>query len=166
METIYFDRTGELKRTKSELEKKLRISLEIQGHKVIFSGDALDEYIAEIVLDAMNFGFSFKKAILLADENMTFRKINIKDFTRKKNLQVVRARFIGKNGKTKKTIENVANCEIFIKNNDVGVIGSAESIDKTMTAVTNLIKGTKQANTYRYLERVNKNKYVPRYKTK
>lgn len=158
METIYFDRTGELKRTKTELEKKLRISLDIQGRKVIFSGDALDEYIAGIVLDAMNFGFSSKKAILLADENMIFRKISIKDFTRKKNLQVVRARFIGKNGKTKKTIENVANCEIFIKNNEAGIIGRAESIDEIMTAVTNLIKGTKQANTYRFLERVNKKK--------
>ena len=157
MHTIFFEKTSELKRTKEELEKKLEVKITIQGRKVTFSGDSLQEYEASIILDAISFGFSAKKALFLKDENMIFRIINIKTFTRKKNLREVRARVIGKEGKTKKTIENISNCHLIIKDKEIGVICSSESIEKLTTALSSLVRGAKQANTYRFLEKMNKN---------
>ena len=115
----------------------------------------MDEYEASLVLDAINLGFPSKTAVLLKEEDIIFEKINIKDFTRRKNLSVIRSRLIGTHGKTKKTLEGISGCKIIIKDNAVGIIGPAESIEYVITGVTNLIRGTKQTNIYKYLERVN-----------
>ena len=159
MRTFNFPKTVELRRTRANLEKKLNIKITITGHKVsITSKNSLDEYSASIILDAINFGFSTDKALLIKEEEMLFRLINIKDFTRKKNLKEVRARIIGTKGKTLKTIEDIADCELLLKENTLGIIGSTKSVDIALTALKNLIKGTKQSNVYHYLEKVNKAK--------
>lgn len=154
-EILIFDKTGSLRKAKAGLEKKLNVSIYIEGKKITIEGEPADEYEALIVLNAISFGFSPKKALLLTGEGIEFRKINIKDFTRRKNLQDVRARIIGAEGKTKHTIESITGCDIMIKNNEAGIIGPAEHIRDAVTAIANLAKGTKQANVYRFLERMN-----------
>ena len=158
MQTFHFKKTSELKRTKKELEKALNIKITIQGRKVTIEGTSLNEYEASLVLDAINFGFSAKKALSLKNEEALFRIINIKDFTRKKKLKDVRARIIGREGRTRKTIENITNCDIIIKDNEIGIIADAESIEEIIASITNLIRGTKQSNTYKHLEKMNKRK--------
>jgi rRNA processing protein Krr1/Pno1 len=73
-------------------------------------------------------------------------------------LSEVRARLIGTHGKTRNTLQQVADCEILVTDDAVGLICRAEEIDKATTAVSNLIKGSKQANVYRFLERMNAEK--------
>lgn len=164
MQTIYFKKLNELRKNKLQLEKKLNTKITIIGRQVtLTSKNPLDEYESSIVLNAMNFGFSAKKALLIKEQEMLFRVINIKHFTRKKNLNEVRARIIGTKGKTKRTIENISNCHILIKDNEVGIIGNAEDIEEIITGVTNLIRGTKQSNTYRYLEKMNRRKKTKDY---
>lgn len=155
MKILIFDKTIELRRNKIELEEKLNIKITTLGKKVTITGAPIDEYEASLVLDAINLGFSAKKALQLKDESKIFRVLNIKNLTRKKNLQNVRARIIGKEGKTKRTIENITNSDIVIKDNEIGIIADAESIEDTITGISNLIRGTKEANTYRYLEKIN-----------
>ncbi|MBX4212337.1 hypothetical protein KW787_02690 [Candidatus Pacearchaeota archaeon] len=160
METLLVERTGEIRRTKEELEEKLKVKITIVGRKVTIEGDPLEEYEASAVLDAISFGFSAKKALMLKSEDMIFRKIPIRNFTRRKDLRDVKSRLIGTEGKTKKTVETIAECDIVIQKNSVGVIGSTESVDAAETAITNIIKGSKQANAYRYLERMNQSRKV------
>lgn len=162
METIYFEKINSLKREKQEIEKKLNVVITIQGKKASVEGPPLQEYEAFIILEAISFGFSVKKALSLQDEQLMFRKLPIKNFTKRKNLYEVRSRLIGTEGKTKKTIEAISNCSLVIKDSAIGIIGSAENIDEATTALTNLIRGSKQANIYRYLERMNaeKKKYI------
>ncbi|HLC54593.1 MAG TPA: hypothetical protein VJK07_03110 [Candidatus Nanoarchaeia archaeon] len=155
METIYFDRLGELKRTKDELEKRLKVSISIQGKRVTINGGAFEEFEALTILEAMNFGFSAKIALMLKDEDIVFRKLPIKNFTRRKDLETVKARVIGTQGRTKRTIENLADCQVIVKGNEVGLICPAEEIDYVLTGMTNLIRGSKQANIYKFLERIN-----------
>lgn len=155
MEALIFDKLSEIRRERSSLEKQLRVKIRIVGNEVLIDGSSFEEYEAFIVLEAIQFGFSAKKALLLRDEQNVFRKILIKNFTKRKNLEEVRGRIIGRDGKTKKTIENISNCHLIIKGNEVGIIGPAEAIEETTTAITNLIRGSKQANIYRYLERMN-----------
>ena len=155
METVYFRKINQVKREKEHLEKKLNVTLQIVGKKVVLEGSPLDEYEATIVLEAIQFGFSIAKALLLKDDQLIFRKLSIKQFTRRKNLEEVRARIIGTEGKTKHTIEEISRCLIVINENTVGIIGSAEGIEEATTALMNLIRGSKQANVYRFLERMN-----------
>lgn len=158
MEQYYFKKIRELIKEKSALEKKLNVIITINGKLVKIEGSAIDEYQAGLVIEAMQFGFSAKKALLLLNEDIIFRVIPIKMFTRRKNLKEVRGRIIGKDGKTKRTIENIAECEVEINGNEVGIICSADELEETTTAITNLIRGTKEANVYGFLEKMNANK--------
>jgi KH domain-containing protein len=117
----------------------------------------MNEYEAVQIFEAMGLGFSSREALQLKDEDMIFRIIALKDFTRRKDLREVRARVIGAKGQTKRVIEEISGCKIVVKeDNLIGIIGHSESIDAAITAITNIIKGTKQANAYRYLEKMNK----------
>lgn len=157
MEEIFFNNTSEIRKNLAELKQKLKVDIGLSGKKVTIDGDAINEFTASQVLNAINTGFSAKRALLLLDEEMAFVKIPIKSFTRRKDMDIVRGRIIGREGKTKRTIEDVAGCFIVVNEdqNEVGIIGSAESIEETKTAITNLIHGTKEANVYRFLERMN-----------
>lgn len=155
METIHIENIKEVKRNIRELQEKLNIKIDIIGKKVNFSGDGLEEYEAMLVFEAIKFGFSVKNALLLLNPELDFRIMNIKDFSRKKNMKEVRGRVIGKQGKTLRTMENISGAEIILKENEIGVIGDAEQIEETITAIQNLVKGTKQSNVYRYMEKTN-----------
>ncbi|MEK6825722.1 MAG: KH domain-containing protein [Nanoarchaeota archaeon] len=155
METLYFTKINEVRKERLELERKLFVKISLVGKKVTIEGEAFQEYEARLVLEAMQFGFSAKKALLLKSEDFIFRRLPIKNFTRRKDLSVVRGRVIGKEGKTRSALENITGCEIIVKDDAVGLIGSAEGIEEATTALTNLIRGSKQSNIYRFLERMN-----------
>lgn len=159
MMDIFLERTRELLREKDFLEEKLNVKISVKGRNVRIEGNAMDEYEASIILGAIGFGFSARSAIVLKDPNFSFRELNIKEISRKKNLEVVRGRLIGKRGKTKKTLEEISGCRIIIhEDNTVGIIGYSEDIEKVITALTSLIKGSKQSNVYSYLEKRNTDK--------
>ncbi len=155
METLIFKKTGILRREKDNLEQQLKVTITLSGKSVTIEGNPLDEYIASFVLEALTLGFSLKEALLLKDENISFRKLQIRDFTRRKNIWDVRARLIGTEGKTRRTLEEISDCIVVINENTVGLIGPANNIDNAVQAVINIIKGSKQSNVYRYLERMN-----------
>lgn len=158
MESYHIQQTQEIKKNLSLLQQKLGVGINLSKKNIIIEGDSLHEYEASIVFEAVQAGFSVKEALILLNEDMFFRKIPIKSFTRRKKLSEVRGRIIGSEGKTKRTLENIANCKISIKNNYVAIIGSAEQIETTTTALISLIKGSKQSNVYHYLESANTNK--------
>ena len=58
-------------------------------------------------------------------------------------------------GKTKRVLSYISGCDIIISDSEVGIIGDFESVESLHTAILNLIKGTKHANAYRYIERMN-----------
>ena len=155
MEIVYLEKTGNARRFKKELEKKLNVNLEIIGRRVNIEGEPLDEFGALKVFEAINFGFSVGKALMLVNDEVIFKKIHIRNFTRR-NLKDIRARLIGTNGKTRKTISEITGCEILIKEGEVGIIGDAERVDDVERAIIHLIKGAKQGNMYKFLERMNR----------
>jgi len=155
METIYCENIKKLKREKNFLERELKIKITIKGKNVIIRGAALNEYGASIVIDSINMGFAPQTACLIQDKDFVFEKINIKDHTRRKNLEIIKSRLIGTHGTTKNTIEQIAGCKIKIKGNIVGIICPADTMEYALTGIINLIKGSKQSNIYKYLERIN-----------
>ncbi len=156
METIDIERMKELLRTKEVLEEKLRVNISIKGKTVTIEGSTADEFQALQILEAIDLGFSTRKAMSIMDEEIVYRKINIKDYTRRKNLHEVRARVIGTKGKTKRVIEEISGCKIVLKENTLGIIGPYDSIDAATTALKNIIRGSKQSNVYNYLETLNR----------
>jgi len=155
MEKIYSESPNKITLNKEKIEEKLNVKIKIQGKQIEIEGSPVEEYEARSVIEALDFGFKLKDALKLADESIIFRKLPIKQFTTRKDIEEVRGRIIGTEGKTKHTIEEVSGCAVAIHDNYVGIIGSAEAIEEATTAVISLIKGSKQANVYRFLERMN-----------
>jgi len=148
-------RINEVRKEIEKLKNALNVEITISGRKAVIGGDPLDEYEAMIVLEAIELGFSVKKALTLKDEVNIFRKIFVKNLTKRKDLWSVRARIVGKEGRTKRAIEDISGCSVVLSENTVGIIGPAEKIEEATTALSNLIRGSKHANVYRYLERTN-----------
>jgi KH domain-containing protein len=153
MKQITFDRIKEIKKERKKLEKTLGVRITTNEKNVIIDGSGDKEYIAEKVLDAIDFGFSVDNALLIRKEDAIFEILDIKNYTRKKDLYRIRARIIGTKGKTIKTLSQLTNCHLEVKENRIGVIGSPELIKNAQNALILIIQGSKQANVYAFLER-------------
>lgn len=153
MESIISEKPEKIIRNKKKLENDLDVKITKKSGEIYIEGAPEDEYFARQVIEAINFGFPISISIMIKTENLTFDRINIKEHTKSKNLERIRARLIGKNGRTLKTLTELTDCHFEIKDNDVGIIGDPERIKNAHDAVVHLITGAKQANVYAYLEK-------------
>ena len=153
MKTILSPKFPRIIKNKQKLEKILKIKITNRGKEVNIQGKPEDEYVAEKVIDALNFGFKFTEAISIKEEDNIFEIINIKDHTTKKDLSTIRARIIGKNGKCLSTLETLGNCYLEVNENKIGVIANSEKIENITQAIISIIKGTKHSNVYCFLEK-------------
>jgi ribosomal RNA assembly protein len=142
-----------LKKVVKELEPVLNVKITIKGKEVSLDGSPEDEYIAEKVIDAINFGFPLDAALSIKKEDALFDMINIKEFTHSNDMERVRARVIGTEGRTLRTLNQLTDCFFEIKGNEVGVIGLPECIKNGHDAIVLLVQGSKQANVYAFLEK-------------
>ncbi|MFA5258634.1 MAG: hypothetical protein WC979_09585 [Candidatus Pacearchaeota archaeon] len=149
---IYVGNIKEVLRSKGLLEKELEISLTNKGKLVFIDGSGENEYLGLKVLEAINLGFSAEKALELKDEEVILHVLNIKDITKRNDIERVRARIIGTEGKTLSTLETLTDCNVCLHNNQVGIIGNVEAIESAIIGVRCLIQGSKQANVYTKLE--------------
>lgn len=155
MQTFYIKNQKEIKKVQKELEARLNLKITAKNKMISIEGEPLAEYEAGLVMDALNFGFEAKESLLLVSEEYSLKQIHIKENTKRKNLRDVRARIIGTRGKTKKTIESLGDCHINITDSFVYLIAPTEKIEYISTAITSLIKGSKQSNVYKFLENMN-----------
>ena len=153
METIYCEKVPRIIKNKKKLEEELNIKIKNRGKEVVIEGTPENEYVAEKVIDALNFGFPFSTALLIKKEENLFEIINIKDHTKRRDLKRIRARIIGKKGKTLGTLHQLTKCHFELKDNHVGIIGDPEYIENAQEAIISLIHGSKHANVYSNLEK-------------
>ncbi len=153
VKTIIVDKLSKITKNKKRLESKLNIKISNRGREVRILGSPEEEYVAEKVIDALNFGFGYSDAIRIKEEDFVFEKFSIKDYTHRKNLESVRARVIGTKGKTLNTIGDLTGCVVELNGNEIGIIGPAELIKNAQDAVISIIQGAKQSNAYKFLEK-------------
>lgn len=153
MKKIILDNLSKIIKAKERLEKELNIKISNEGIELFLEGNAENEYIAEQVLNSINFGFSIKTALLIKKHDLMFETLNIKDYMRGKNIIRVKGRIVGESGRALKTLSQLSDCYFEIKGNQVGIIGDPENIENAQNAIIMLIKGSKHANVYSFLER-------------
>ena len=153
MKTILSEKLPRILKNKKKFETELNIKITNRGKEISIKGEPEDEYTAEKVIDALNFGFPFSTSMLIKKEGFIFEIINIKDYTKRKDLKRVRARIIGKRGKTLKTLTQITNCHFELKDNYIGIIGPPEHLENGQNAIISIIKGSKQTNVYSFLEK-------------
>lgn len=153
MKIIPSEETSKIIISKKKLESILNVKIIIKGNEISVEGSPEDEYIAEKVIDALGFGFPLGVALSIKSEDFLFEILNIKDYTPRKDFETIRARIIGKGGKSLKTLNTLTQCHFELKDNDVGIIGSPEYIKNAQDAIIMVIQGSKHANVYSFLEK-------------
>jgi KH domain-containing protein len=153
MKIIISEKIPRIIKNRKRLEEKLEVKISIRGREVTIEGLPLNEYVAEKVIEAIDFGFSLSNAFLIKEEDFTFEILNIKDHTKRRDFKRIRARLIGTRGKTLKTLHDLTDCNFELKDNEVGIIGDSEHIKNAQNAVIAIIKGAKQSNVYSFLEK-------------
>jgi len=138
---------------------KLKVKIDVNGRRVSVksvAGKEVDEYFAVKVLEALDYPFLIDDVLLLAKEEYLMEVLDIKNFTKRKNLEVIKARIIGRGGKTLDVLYNLTDCVVVVQDNDVAILGKAEDVHDATQAVISLIQGSKQGNVYSRLEKRNK----------
>jgi len=158
VQEIYTEFIKKIMQNKRNLELELEVKITNQGRNLFVDGKADKEFTAIQVIEAINCGFSVPRALLLKDEAVILQTIHIKDITKRHDLERVRARIIGKQGGTLRTLNNLTNCEFSLNDNEIGIIGNTEDIEEAIQSVTSLIQGSKQGNVYAHAEKEMKKK--------
>ena len=158
MEEIYVENIAEVLRNKRRIEREMQIQIKNKGKIIFVNGKAENEFIAIKILEAVNLGFSLHEALKLKEDNILLHIINIKDITKRHDLERVRGRIIGTRGKTLQTLKNLTDCSFSLSFNQVGIIGDVEEIKDAIDALTLIIQGSKQGNVYGRLEKQRKKK--------
>lgn len=153
METIYIDKLPRVTRNRKKLERILNVKITNEGKNVTIEGTPEAEYTARKVIDSLEFGFPFSVAMMIKKNDYEFEFLNIKDYTPKKNMSRIKARIIGTQGQTLKTLSELTKCFFEIKDNQVGIVGHPEYIKNAQDAVIQIIQGSKQGNVYAWLEK-------------
>jgi len=153
MKTIFFDEPKKIAKLTRKLKRELNVIIGIKDKEISIEGNPEDEFLAEKIIDALNFGFPISIALLIKEEDYLFQIINIKDYTHRKDLESIRARIIGKEGGTLRTLKDLTECYFELKGNEIGIVGLPEYIENAQKAVISIVQGSKQANVYNFLEK-------------
>lgn len=150
------DRINLLKKTKGwkeQLKEFLDVDVDIR-EDLIINGDVLQVIRAKEILRAFGRGFDFQDSLDLLDEEYFLEMISINEFTGKsKDRQVtLKGRVIGKEGRTKRMIEESADVKIAIYGKTVSVIGKPRNIKIAENAIEMILSGSEHNSVYRFLQ--------------
>lgn len=144
-----------LKKGIRKIEQKARVRMSVKKNKVTVKGSEVNEFIVGEILRAIDFGFDVEDALYLLDEDFVLEFVNIKNHTRRRNLEEVRSRVIGTDGRAKRTIEELTGANMVVNENMVGLIVNSNHLESAVQGVVSLIQGSKHGNVFTYLEKQN-----------
>ena len=159
------DRVGTLIGKNGETKKMLQsisgVKLDIdteEGEVIIHDDVELEDPVMALkiidVVKAVGRGFNPQKAMRLFEDDEYLELVDLKEFVGDRSGQVtrVRGRLIGKDGKTRRIIEDLTGCDMVIYGNTVGLIGNSISLPVAKHAVELILNGSEHATVYHYLE--------------
>ena len=97
------------------------------------------------IVTAIGRGFPIEEAIKLGEDDIFLEIIRLKPIVGNKPNQLyrVRARLIGTDGKTRKSIQELTGTKLVVSGATVSLLGTYEEIGKAKEAVVSLINGAK-----------------------
>jgi len=116
-------------------------------------GDPVALFKARDVVQAIGRGFSPERAFRLFEDGIILSVIDISDYIKptRNNLIRVRARLIGREGRTRRIIEETTHTYVSIYGDTVSIIGEMEDVKAAEEAIIDLINGAPHAAIYKKL---------------
>ncbi len=147
--------------TKELIERKLGVKLEIDSESGDISIKLLPETLdpsvlfkAKEVIQAIGRGFSPDKARRLPDdEEALLIIIDLRQFVGKSesNIKRLSGRIIGREGKTRRVIEELTDACVSVYGHTIGIIGAMEEAEIARQAIEMFLRGRLHTSVYRFL---------------
>lgn len=143
--------------TKDAIEKATnsRLNVDSQDGEVHISGaDPLKIFTCAEIVKAIGRGFNPDVALLLTKIDYVLEIISIAEFAKTQNDVIrLRGRVIGKEGKSRKVIEELLEVHIVIYGKTIGIVGRGDSVSLARRAVESLLGGSPHSHVYKWLEK-------------
>jgi ribosomal RNA assembly protein len=109
---------------------------------------------AKDVVTAIARGFPPEKAFQLFDEDMMLEVLSLRDIFGKSesDMQRVKGRVIGREGKSRRNIEEITQAQLAVFGHTIGIIGNYDALSLAREGVEMLIKGRQHATVYEHLK--------------
>jgi ribosomal RNA assembly protein len=162
---------GENGRVKDQIERDLNVILNVDGEAGVVVIRARDPNVnplavlkAKDAVTAIARGFSPEKAFELFDEDIILHVLDLRELFGKSesDIQRIKGRIIGRDGKSRRSIEEITQADISINEHAIGIIGSYDSVSLAREGVEMLIKGKQHATVYQHLK--NKSREIKKKK--
>lgn len=116
---------------------------------------AINFYNALNIIKAIGRGFSPEHAFLLSDEDFLLDVIKLEDIVGKssKAIEQKKGRIIGKNGASRKAIEEKTDCFVSVYGGTISLIGTVENLEIARKAVEMLLDGSTHEYVYKFLNK-------------
>jgi len=142
---------------KKEIEEATKTKLNIdsdEGDVFISGEEALGLYTAREIVKAIGRGFNPDIARLLLKSDYIFEVVDLSELIGKSKDAMVRlkGRVIGKEGRSRRLIEELTECNISVFGKTISIIGLPERAANARRAVESLLRGSTHANVYKWLE--------------
>ncbi len=150
---VLIGRNGEVKK---QLEENTKTSIKIdseEGDVFIRGKDAVNLYVAREIVKAIGRGFNPEVANLLLKQDYCFIFIDISEECKPSDIKRIKGRIIGKEGKSRNTIEALTECNISVYGKTVSIIGLNENALIAKQALESLIRGSPHSKVYTFLEK-------------
>lgn len=150
-------------RIKQRIEKQLNIEMTIDSETgdvtLTLAPNAEDPSVlfrAKEVVTAVGRGFAPDRAFrLIQDEDALLEVIDLREIFGRSlsDLERVKGRIIGQEGKTRRIIEELTDAEVSVYGHTVSIIADAEEMDIAREAIQMLLKGRQHSSVYRFLHK-------------
>jgi len=147
---------------KSAIEQKLFVDLKIDSDSGSVdigvrpdSPDPSSALRAKDLVLAIGRGFSPPRAFSLFNEDMTFDIVDLHDYFGKNEAEIKRVdgRIIGREGKSRRNLEELTGTLISVSGHTVSIIGTFESVSMAKDALEKLIDGRQHGTVYKFLRK-------------
>ena len=151
---------GKAGNVKSSIEKSCYVSIDIDGDngevfiKSVGDVEKMQPFKAMEIVSAIGRGFSPENAMTLLEGENTLHVIDLREFGSKSPDQVdrIRGRIIGEQGKARKNMENLSNTSIAVYGRTVSIIGGPTQLKLAVDAIESLSSGSMHGHVYKRIE--------------
>ena len=154
---------GKKGETKKELETKTHTTITIDSKEGTVKVEGPDEHAVKLLravetINAINRGFSPERAFeLLDDEDLLLDMIDLSGLAEgPRQLDRLRGRIIGKDGRAREQIEHMTDVEISVFGKTVALIGYPEQLKVARAALDMLIEGIPHESVFAFLDKKKK----------
>jgi len=148
---------------KAVIERKLSVGLQVESEtgavQITLLSTAEDPTVlfrAKEVVTAIGRGFAPDHAFrLLDDDEIVFEVIDLREIVGRSpsDLKRLKGRVIGKEGKTRRIIEELSEANISVYGHTISIIGYPDQDSIAREAVSMLIRGSLHGTVYRFLHK-------------